>query len=227
MLSLNPKERKMFKVLNGVNKIRHTPKYANNEIYSLARDPNRIKETKNHLFSPKYTPRGLKLTLRGQKSTPRGLITIPKIPSSTAKHLKSTPRSIKFDYQCLSPPSTDQKSIYRGHKLTLRFRWSPKFDSKMPALNSQGHEIESYSTKSTSRPPKSAPSGQKVTPLDSKLTHPKTKLQRPRIAIRGLNRLSEVYTLLLDAKTQPLKAQNKLTEPKIDSQKPKVDSKRV
>ena len=56
---------------------------------------------------------------------------------------------------------------------------------------------------------------------------PETKLQRPRIAIRGLNRLSEVYTLLLDAKTQPLKAQNKLTEPKIDSQKPKVDSKRV
>ena len=133
----------MFKVVNSVNKIRHTPKYANNEIYSLPRDPNWIKETQNHLFSPKYTPRGLKLTLRGQKSTPRGLITIPKIPSSTAKHLTSTPRSIKFDYQCLSPPSTDQKSKSRGHILTCRFRWGPKFDSKMPKIDSQGREIQS------------------------------------------------------------------------------------
>ena len=83
-----------------------------------------------------------------------------------------------------------------------------KFDFQTLKIDSQWPKSDSFGFKIDSR-------------------HPETKLQRPRIAIRGLNRLSEVYTLLLDAKTQPLKAQNKLTEPKIDSQKPKVDSKRV
>lgn len=45
---------------------------------------------------------------------------IPRVPNSTASHLKSTPRGLKFDYQSPSPPSTDQKSISRGPKLSLR-----------------------------------------------------------------------------------------------------------
>ena len=62
MLSLNPKARKMFKVLNGVNKIGHTPKYTNDEIYSLPtpqgpksdqRDPKSPFQSKIHSQRPK------------------------------------------------------------------------------------------------------------------------------------------------------------------------------
>ena len=93
-----------------------------------------------------------KATFRGLKSISIGVITTLNVPNLIPRHLKSTSRGLKCDFQQTSGDPKDTLQTLRAQKSTPR---GPKIDSKMNTIfDSQRAKVNPQSAKSITIGPK-------------------------------------------------------------------------